>query len=275
MRYQGFFVPDNAAKISQIKARFWHGLCKLNSIDTFVPEIHMKFIYRLLGIISLILLSACVSNEVKRDPAYAAVRPVATAPVERNDGAIFDTRSNITLYEDYKARRVGDILTVRLQERTDAEKEATTTVDKTSSNNINNPTIFGTTPQFSLPSGLPLANTDDNNLAFSTGANSSFEGEGESEQNNFLTGDISVSVVEVLSNGNMIVRGEKVVTINQGNEYVRLTGMISPRDIDATNTISSIRIADAQITYVGDGPANDSNAMGWLSRFFISALMPF
>ena len=82
-------------------------------------------------------------------------------------------------------------------------------------------------------------------------------------------------MVEVLANGNMIVRGEKVVTINQGNEYVRLTGIVSPRDIDSTNTISSIRIADAQITYVGDGPSNDSNTMGWLSRFFISALMPF
>ena len=235
----------------------------------------MKFINRLLGISSLVLLSACVSNEVKRDPAYAAVRPIATESVERNDGAIFDTRSNITLYEDYKARRVGDILTVRLDERTDAEKEATTTIDKESSNNITNPTIFGTTPQFSLPGGLPLANTDDNNLAFSTGSTNSFEGEGESEQNNRLSGDISVSVVEVLANGNMIVRGEKVVTINQGNEYVRLTGMISPRDIDSTNTISSIRIADAQITYVGDGPSNDSNSMGWLSRFFIGSLMPF
>lgn len=65
----------------------------------------MKFIYRLLTITSLVLLTACVSKEVKRDPAYAAVRPVATAPVERNDGAIFDVRNNITLYEDYKARR--------------------------------------------------------------------------------------------------------------------------------------------------------------------------
>jgi flagellar L-ring protein precursor FlgH len=235
----------------------------------------MKFIYRLLTITSLVLLTACVSKEAKRDPAYAAVRPVATAPMERNDGAIFDVRNNITLYEDYKARRVGDILTVRLQERTDAEKEATTSITKSGSNNINNPTIFGTTPQFSLPSGLPLANTDNNNLAFGTSSNHSFDGEGESEQNNRLSGDISVSVVEVLANGNMIVRGEKVVTINQGNEYVRLTGMISPRDIDATNTISSIRIADAQITYVGDGASNDSNTMGWLSRFFISALMPF
>lgn len=235
----------------------------------------MNVMSRLFTVSSLVLLTACVSNEVKRDPAYAAVRPVATAPVERNDGAIFDARSNMTLYEDYKARRVGDILTVRLEERTDAEKEATTTIDKTSTNNINNPTLFGTTPQFSLPSGLPLANTDNNNLAFSTGSNSSFEGEGESEQNNRLTGDISVSVVEVLANGNMIVRGEKVVTINQGNEYVRLTGIVSPRDIDSTNTVSSIRLADAQITYVGDGPSNDSNSMGWLSRFFIGALMPF
>lgn len=235
----------------------------------------MKFINRLVGISCLVLLSACVSNEVKRDPAYAAVRPVATEPVVNTNGAIFDTRSNITLYEDYKAGRVGDILTVRLDERTDAEKEATTTIDKSNNNNINNPTLFGTTPQFSLPGFLPLADTDNNNLAFSTGSNSSFEGEGESEQNNRLSGDISVSVVEVLSNGNMIIRGEKVVTINQGNEYVRLTGMISPRDIDSTNTISSIRIADAQITYVGDGPSNDSNSMGWLSRFFIGALMPF
>lgn len=235
----------------------------------------MKFIYRMLTITSLVLLTACVSKEVKRDPAYAAVRPVATAPIERNDGAIFDVRNNITLYEDYKARRVGDILTVRLQERTNADKDASTNITKSGTNNINNPTIFGTTPQFSLPDRLPLANTDNNSLAFGTSSNHNFTGEGESDQNNRLTGDISVSVVEVLANGNMIVRGEKVVTINQGNEYLRLTGIISPRDIDATNTISSIRIADAQITYVGDGPSNDSNTMGWLSRFFISALMPF
>ena len=140
---------------------------------------------------------------------------------------------------------------------------------------MQNPTVFGTQPQFSLPGGLPLANTNDNNLAFSLNSNTDFEGEGESEQNNFLSGDITVSVVEVLANGNMLVRGEKIVTINQGNEYVRLSGMISPRDIDANNTISSIRIADAQIAYTGDGATQDANVMGWLSRFFASALMPF
>jgi len=84
-----------------------------------------------------------------------------------------------------------------------------------------------------------------------------------------------VSVVEVLANGNLLIRGEKVITINQGNEYIRIAGMINPRDIDANNSISSKRVADAQISYVGDGPTNEANVMGWLSRFFISALMPF
>ena len=84
-----------------------------------------------------------------------------------------------------------------------------------------------------------------------------------------------MSVVEVLSNGNLVIRGEKVISINQGNEYLRISGIISPRDLDADNSISSKRVADAQIAYVGDGPTNDANVVGWLSRFFISSLMPF
>jgi flagellar L-ring protein precursor FlgH len=226
-------------------------------------------------IVLLGLLSGCNSNTVKRDPAYAAVRPVPVEQQENFDGAIFDARNNISLFEDYRARRVGDILTVRLEEQTDAEKESETTVSKNNNTSIANPTIFGAQPQFSLPSQLPLNNTSNNNLAFGFGSETDFEGEGESEQNNLLSGNISVSVVEVLPNGNMIVRGEKVITINQGNEYIRLSGMISPRDIEADNSISSVRIADAQISYVGDGPTQDANVMGWLSRFFASALMPF
>jgi flagellar L-ring protein precursor FlgH len=221
------------------------------------------------------VLSGCNSNEVKRDPAYAAVRPVPVEMPESHDGAIFDVCNNIALFEDYRARRVGDILTVRLEEQTDAEKESETTVSKNNNSSIANPTIFGAQPQFSLPNQLPLNNTNNNNLAFDFGSQHDFEGEGESEQNNLLSGNISVSVVEVLSNGNMLIRGEKVITINQGNEYIRLSGIVSPRDIEADNSVSSVRIADAQISYVGDGPTQDANAMGWLSRFFVSALMPF
>jgi len=235
----------------------------------------MKQTLKFLTLISVIMLTACTTNQAKRDPAYAAVRPVATAQPEQSDGAIFNTGTNVSFFEDYRARRVGDILTVKLEEVTSAEKESETTISKSSNNSITNPTIFGTTPQFDTPSLLPLASSKDNTLAFNLGSEHDFTGSGDSDLNNKLSGDISVSVVEVLPNGNMVVRGEKVMTINQGNEYLRISGMISPRDIDADNTISSKRIADAQISYVGDGPTNDANVVGWLGKFFLSALMPF
>ncbi len=235
----------------------------------------MKLFVKLFALSSLILVTGCMSNTAKRDPNYAAVRPVAVPAPEAQDGAIFNAGNNISLFEDYRARRVGDILTVLLEEQTDAEKETETTISKSNNNSISNPTVFGTTPQFDLPSGLPLASTNNNNLAFELDSSSDFSGQGDSDQSNKLSGSISVSVVEVLPNGNLMVRGEKVITINQGNEYIRISGMISPRDLDSDNTISSKRIADAQISYVGDGPTNDANVMGWLGRFFISALMPF
>jgi len=212
---------------------------------------------------------------VKRDPAYAAVRPVALPDPQRTDGAIFNVGSNVSYYEDYRARRVGDILTVKLEEKTTGEKKSATTVSKSNSNNITSPTILGSGVQFDAPGILPLASNNNNDLSVNLASDSAFDGSGDSDLKNKLSGDISVSVVEVLPNGNMVIRGEKVMTINQGNEYLRIGGMISPRDIDSTNSISSKRIADVQMSYVGDGPTNDGNVMGWLSRFFISALMPF
>jgi flagellar L-ring protein precursor FlgH len=235
----------------------------------------MKKLIQIMLLSSLVMLTGCMSTAAKRDPNYAAVRPVATPVPERNDGSIFNASTNISLFEDYRARRVGDILTVLLEEDTSAEKESETTISKSNSNSITNPTVFGTTPQFNLPSQLPLASTSDNNLAFSLESAHDFSGSGDSDLSNKFSGNISVSVVEVLPNGNLMVRGEKVITINQGNEYVRISGMISPRDIDADNTISSTRIADAQLAYVGDGATNDANVIGWLGRFFVSALMPF
>jgi flagellar L-ring protein precursor FlgH len=235
----------------------------------------MKIIVQSLFLLGLAMLTACMPQTAKRDPNYAAVRPVAIPEPVNNDGAIFNTASSISLFEDYRARRVGDILTITLEEETEAEKESETQLNKTSSNSISNPTVFGTTPQFNLPGFLPLANSTNNNLAFGMESSNSFTGQGDSDQSNTLTGSVSVSVVEVLPNGNLMVRGEKIITINQGNEYIRISGMVSPRDIDANNSISSVRVADAQIAYVGDGPTNDMNVMGWLSRFFVSALMPF
>jgi len=230
---------------------------------------------KLLTLSSVVFISACTGNVVKRDPSYSAVRPVAKEPQAQADGTIFDGGSIVSFFEDYRARRVGDILTVKLEEQTSGEKESETSLAKANSNSITSPTLLGSTVKFNTPGILPLASNTDNDLSFALGSTHSFKGSGDSDLNNKLSGDISVSVVELLPNGNMVVRGEKVITINQGNEYIRISGMISPRDIDASNTISSKRIADVQIAYVGDGAANDANVMGWLGRFFVSALMPF
>ena len=100
-------------------------------------------------------------------------------------------------------------------------------------------------------------------------------GNGQANQSNSLTGSISVSVVEVLPNGNLKVRGEKRVSLNQGNEYLRVSGIIRPIDISATNTVSSSQLADATIMYTGDGAVTDASRMGWISRSFFSWLFPF
>jgi flagellar L-ring protein precursor FlgH len=102
-----------------------------------------------------------------------------------------------------------------------------------------------------------------------------FDGEGSSSQSNSLQGDITVTVVDRLPNGNLVISGEKWLTINQGEEYIRLTGVIRPYDIEPDNAVFSNRIADAQIAYSSKGVLAAANRMGWLSRFFQSAMYPF
>jgi flagellar L-ring protein precursor FlgH len=108
-----------------------------------------------------------------------------------------------------------------------------------------------------------------------TGGDRSFDGTGSSSQSNQLTGEITVTVAQRLANGNLLVKGEKWLTINQGQELVRIAGIVRPQDIGQDNTIESTRVADAKITYTGRGTLADANTQGWLSRFFNSKWMPF
>ena len=231
-----------------------------------------------LGLLLVVLATTLVvgcNTPPKRDPDYAAVRPIAAPPAPEGTGSIYQTGYSNFWFENIRARRVGDMLTVKLVEETDAKKSADTEVDKTNNTSITNPTILGSTPQFDTPKVLPLASNKDNNLSASLQSSHAFNGEAESSQSNKLTGDITVTVVEVLSNGYLMVRGEKRIGINQGNEYIKLSGIVRPSDIDSTNTVASTRLADPTIIYVGDGAVADSNIMGWLGKFFISAIMPF
>lgn len=211
----------------------------------------------------------------KRDPMYAPVRPVYVKPEVKNNGAIFQAGQEKNWFEDMRARRVGDLLTVKLVERTSGTKSATTEVSKSQDLSISNPTILGSTPTFNVPGIVPLAANTGNTLATTLGSTSDFSGDGSADQSNELSGSVTVTVVEVLPNGYLIVRGEKRIGINNGNEYVKLSGIIRPADIDSTNTVESTKIGDATIQYVGDGAVADSSKLGWLAKFFISAIMPF
>jgi flagellar L-ring protein precursor FlgH len=238
----------------------------------------MTHIARLFAILPVLLLMSVLTgcqSTPERDPEYAATRPVALPPAAQNNGAIYQAGNDVRLFEDYKARRVGDILTIVLNESTNASKSATTEIDKSNSNSITNPTILGTTPQFNAPGILPLASNSNNNLAFNLESEHAFEGDGSSSQSNNLTGNVGVTIAEVLPNGNLVVRGEKVLSLNQGHEYIRISGIVRPADITSSNTISSTQVADAVITYNGSGPVAESNVIPWLARFFISALLPF
>ena len=219
-------------------------------------------------------LSGCNSAPT-RDPAFAVVRPQMQAPGRPTSGAIYQAGYGLVLFEDTRARRVGDILSIRLNESTDASKSAGTTLDKTNNTSITNPTLFGTSPRFGLPGALPLAARKDLNLQSSLVSSNAFDGDAQSKQSNKLTGDIAVTVAEVLPNGNLVVQGEKILTLNQGHEQIRISGIVRVEDIAPDNTIDSTRVANARIIYAGEGVVADANVIGWLGRFFISALFPF
>ncbi|MCU7845539.1 MAG: flagellar basal body L-ring protein FlgH [Candidatus Thiodiazotropha sp. (ex Monitilora ramsayi)] len=236
----------------------------------------MKRLFSLLLLLVLaFVLSGCQSTGPKRDAEYAPMRPVMPPPAPRGNGNIYQAGYEMVWFEDIVARRVGDLLTVTLVENTQANKSATTSTAKSGEIDIANPTLFGSTPEFNTPGIIPLANNTGNNLSFDLSSSSDFSGDGSASQSNALSGNITVTVVEVLPNRNLYVRGEKRIGINQGYEYVRLAGIVRPQDITPQNTVESTRIADPTISYVGEGALADANSQGWLTRFFNSALFPF
>lgn len=225
------------------------------------------------------LLAGCNSMPV-RDPNFAASLP---APLEipqarqAASGAIFQAGYDVVLFEDSRPRKVGDILTVRLAESTNASKSQSNDISRDSSTDIANPTILGANPAFALPGMLPLAvaGGGDNTLETSLGSNTAFKGKSGTAQTNSLSGDISVTIADILPNGNLFVRGEKRLNLNSGNEYVKISGIVRPRDVASNNVVPSSKVADATIIYNGDGAEADSSKMGWLTRFFNSPVFPF
>jgi flagellar L-ring protein precursor FlgH len=210
--------------------------------------------------LAALAMAGCAGNDAATRPADPVATgsgtPVPTAPT--TGGAIYQPASAVLFFHDAKARRVGDVLTVRLNERTQASKSNSTDAAKTSALEMGAPVLLGNTV---TRNGVPLTNTVETSQEFS--------GRGASTQSNRLDGSVTVIVTEVLPSGNLRIEGEKQLTLNQGEEFIRVQGIVRPTDIGTDNSVSSLEIADAKITYNGKGALNDANRPGILTRLFL------
>lgn len=215
--------------------------------------------------IALLGVVGCASQPEVIAGDYAPMQPIPLQEQAVPNGSIYQTTRQFSLFDDLRARNVGDILTVRLVEQTQASKTASTDTSRATAIDTGNPTILGRTI------------TDDglNVLSTSIESDQSFAGSASSSQSNQLSGDITVTVMQVLDNGNLMVRGEKWLTLNQGEEFIQISGIVRPADITLDNSVPSLRLADARITYSGKGQVANSNRPGWLNRFFTSIVWPF
>jgi len=208
------------------------------------------------------LTAGCSSIGGLKDPEYAPSEAMIPETKTTVDGAIYDSSTNLFLFEDVKARRVGDLITVVLEESINASKSASTEADKESTIEIPTPTLFGKDNRL-------------NEIVNDIESTYEFEGEGESTQENSIEGNITVMVHQVYPNGYLLVKGEKLIELNEGSEVVRISGIIRPTDVTTDNTVLSNQVANAQITYKGKGIVSDSSKPGWLTRFFFSAIFPY
>lgn len=213
----------------------------------------------------LVLLAGCASGPEMQHPPMSARPTVQAARVPAMAGAVASPdQMRLALFEDRRARGVGDILTVVIQERTDAAKASKTIADRSSETDISLPALKPGALKKAGIRGLD-ALTD-----FTPTVDQKFEGKGDSNANNKFTGTITVTVVELLENGNLLISGEKQIGINQGMEVIRLSGVVNPAQVTAQNSVLSTQIADARIEYRGQGVLDDAQRVGWLTRLFMS-----
>ncbi|TPE59008.1 flagellar basal body L-ring protein FlgH [Sandaracinobacter neustonicus] len=210
----------------------------------------------------LFLLNGCsaarhLSDAVPPVPVALAEAPAPAAPT----GGIWQASAGgLALAEDRRARRMGDLLTIRLVERIRAEKSVEQDSSRTSNRSLD------------LPNAWPLNKIDEG--LFSGGTSSSFAGSGGASQANSLSGEFTVTVVRVLPNGALMVAGDRRIRLVRGEEQVQLTGIVRPEDIGPDNRVPSTRVADARLRFTGTGEVANQARQGWLSRFF-DAVTPF
>ncbi len=220
----------------------------------------------------LLGLGACAMMENHHSlkpltPLSMPAEPESLAAHPAN-GAIWQTGTNVSLFNDNRANRIGDLITVLIQENSSASNNTNTAINTSDSLNAALTNFFGITPTFGSVAG--------NAFSPSMGATSGqkYGGTGATTQSNTFTAMLEVTVVRVQGNGNLVIEGSKEVLLNGGHEYIRVAGVVRPADVTPQNTILSTQIADARVEYSGDGSIYSAARMPWLARFFLS-LWPF
>ena len=220
---------------------------------------------RLLAGMVMLTLSGCayIPHKPLVDGSPSAQPAPPTAPVP--NGSIFQAAQPMNygyqpLFEDRRPRNVGDTLTIVLQENVSASKSSSANASRNGSSKFG----VATAPRY-LDGLLGNARAD-----MDISGDNSFGGKGGANANNTFNGTITVTVNQVLSNGNLHVVGEKQIAINQGTEFIRFSGVVNPRTISGSNSVTSTQVADARIEYVGNGYINEAQTMGWLQRFFLN-----
>ena len=215
-------------------------------------------------VLALAALTGCASA-----PPTSVQQPMSARPAYRGpeniaaNGSIFQGSGGRSIFEDRRARYVGDTLTINVVEQNTASTKSNTKTARDSSMTAGVKAFTGLPGKGLIPGiGLDASSTN------------AFDGSGESKGENTFTSTITVTVVDVLPNGNLLVSGEKQVAINQGSEFIRFSGVINPSTITTANSVNSSQVADARIEYKQNGYVAENQQPGWLARFFLNVL-PF
>lgn len=211
-------------------------------------------------VVVLLALAGCGTTppSIVQQPTTARpqVQPVQAA----SNGTIYQLAAYRPLFEDRRARQVGDTLTIAINEKTQASKKASSNGEKTGSVKTSIGNI----------SGLPLKMLQ--GLGVTAESSNTYDDKSEINSGNNFTGNVAVTVVEVLPNGNLVVAGEKQIALDKGTEFIRLSGVVQPDTILAGNTVPSSKVADARFEYRTSANFDKAELMNWLGRFFLSVL---
>lgn len=244
----------------------------LSGMNGFFPNAWRGFVRVAMAVGLPLSLSACASLGGHHDLQPLTPLPIPAKPeslaAHPANGAIWQTGTNVSLFNDNRANRVGDLITVLIQENSSASNNTNTAINTSDTLSAALTNFFGIAPAVGSVAGSPFSP--------SMGANSAqkYGGTGATTQSNTFTATLEVTVVRVQGNGNLVIEGSKEVLLNGGHEYIRVAGIVRPADVTPQNTILSTQIADARVEYSGNGSIYSAARMPWMARFFLS-LWPF